>query len=121
MQTATMSVTVMPRHGWFGITRSKSKLEVDECIAASLREDDGAGHEEPRRGYGPARQARDSGFQRDIAQRPVRDEEEEGDNRDLQNLARGQDCIAARKAAEHSGKQAIRGLEVRGAEVNPRD
>src|SRR3954464_394011 len=83
--TATVTATARPRHGRGGITRSK--LEVDECIAAALREDNGTNHQEPGCRYGPARQARDGGFQRNIAQRPVRCEEEHGDDADLQNFA----------------------------------
>src|SRR6476469_5463022 len=114
MKTPTITVTVIPRHGRSGITRSK--LEVDECIAAALGEDDGAGHKEPRGSDNPSGETRHGGFERDIAQRPVREKEEECDDSGLENFARGQDGLAFRVLAKHSADQAARGLEIGGAE-----
>jgi hypothetical protein len=71
----------MPRHGNAGITRSK--LEVDECIAAALSKNNCASHEEPSRRNDPSRETLDGGFHRNIAQRPMRDQKEEGDYADL--------------------------------------
>src|SRR2546421_6407311 len=99
----------MPRHGICGIGRSNSsggppctlstsvgvrknkrgsrsmrlKLEVDEGIAASLRENDGAGHQSPCRGYNPPRQARHRAFDVGLAPRPMRKPHEESYDADL--------------------------------------
>src|SRR4051812_32101635 len=120
-QTAIPTVTVMPRHGRSGITRWNSKLEIDEGIAGALREDQRAGHEEPRCRHDPAGQTRDGGFERDVAQRPVRNEKEKGYDSDLQNLPRGQDRVSMGVTPEHSGDQAAGGFEVSRPKINPRD
>src|SRR4051812_3252068 len=119
MKTPTTTATAIPRQGASGITRSK--LEVDECIAAALGDDDGAYHEEPRGGDNPPREAHDCGFERDVAQRPVREKKEKSYDADLHNLARAQKRIASREPAEHSGDHSIGDFEVGSAEVNPRD
>src|SRR5438270_11838744 len=110
MKTPTMTATVIPRQGRAGITRSK--LEVDECIASALGENDGAGHKEPRGSDDPARETRYGGFERDIAQRPMRKKKEERHNPDLQNFARREDRFAGRVPAGHSADEAARGLEI---------
>src|SRR3954470_20668460 len=119
MKTPTTTATVIPRHGRSGITRSK--LEVDECIAAALGENDCARHQEPHGSDDPPRKTSDGGFERDIAQRPVREKKEKSHDPDLKNLARGQDGFTGRVPAKHSADQAAGGLEVGGAEINPRD
>src|SRR3954468_16455646 len=119
MKTPTTTATAIPRHGASGITRSK--LEVDECIAAALGEDDRGNHEEPRGGDNPPREAHDCGFERDVAQRPVGEEEEKRDDADLQHFARAQDGVTGWMTAEHSAKHAAGRFEVRSAEINPGD
>ena len=86
--TISTTTTVIPRHGSCGIGRSYSrggppctlstcgglrknkrgsrslslKLEVDEGIAVSLSENNGAGHEGPCRRHNPARQTQSQPF-----------------------------------------------------------
>src|SRR6266545_2638410 len=95
--TISTTATVMPRQGNCGIGRTYSsggppctlsscdgflknnrgrrslrlKLEIDEGIAASLSQDDGAGHKGPCRCYNPARQTHHGRFDVAISQRPV--------------------------------------------------
>src|SRR4051812_29284363 len=119
MHSATTTVTTTPRQGSGGITRSK--LEVDEGIAVSLVENNGAPHEEPNTGYDPPWRTRHRSFQRDVAQQPVRDEQRDRNDRYLQDLAGTQKRVACREPAEHSRDHSVGDFEVRSAEVNPRD
>src|SRR3954470_13718941 len=110
MKTPTATATAIPRKGSCGITRSK--LEVDECITVALRENDGAGHQEPDTGDHPARQTYHCAFERDVAQSPMGREQRYGDDRHLQNFAGAEDRIAVRMATKHSGDHAAGDLEV---------
>ena len=95
------------------------KLEVDEGIAVSLSENDGAGHQGPGSGHDPARQTRHRRFDVDFAQRPVREHHEESHDADLQHFARGQNRVAVRVAAEHAAQHSRGDGEIGGAEKNP--
>src|SRR5712691_9361439 len=116
----------MPRHGSFGMGRSYSrgtisdglaknkrgsrslrlKLEVDEGIAVSLCENDGAGHQGPCRGHDPGRQTRHGGFDVALAQRAMHENHAGSDDTDLQHFAAGKNgvavCVSAKHAAQHS-------------------
>src|SRR5438067_13730802 len=111
MPTITISTTttVIPRHSslWIGRSYSRGgppctlsncdglrknnrgrrslrlKLEVDEGIAVSLSENDGAGHQGPCGGHDPARQTGHGRFDVAIAQRPMHKNHARGDKRDL--------------------------------------
>src|SRR4029077_7743640 len=100
----TLSASVGVRKNKRGSRRMRLKLEVDKGIAASLRENDGAGHQSPRRGYKPARQTRHRGFDVGLAQRPMRKHHEESYDADLQHFASCQNRIAMRVAAEHAAQ-----------------
>src|ERR1700731_1332152 len=126
--TTSTTTTVMPRHGIGGIGRSYSsggppctlslgvglrknkrgsrrmrlKLEVDEGIAVSLSENDGAGHQGPRRGHAPARQMRHGRFDVALAQRPMHQNHEERDNPDLQHFMGRKNGVAVRVSAKHA-------------------
>src|SRR3954464_9755743 len=119
MNTATTTATATPRHGCAGITRSK--LEVDECIAIALCDNDRGGHEEPDARHDPARQAADNRFDGCFAHAPMRGEEANRDEHHLQNLTCAQDCVRPRVRSEHAAKDAISRREIRRAKVNPRD
>src|ERR1041385_5172946 len=126
--TTIVITTVTPRHGAGGIGRSNSsggppwicssrvslrknirgnrsrclKLEINEGITGSLSENDGERHDRADRGDGPCRQPDDGGFKTFVAHRPMHPHHAGGDDRDLKQLARGQNHVAARMAAEHS-------------------
>ena len=117
----TLSASVGWRKNKRGSRSMRLKLEVDEGIAVSLSENDGARHQGPGRGHNPARQTRHRGFDVGLAQRPVREHHEEGDDADLQHFARGQNRVAMRVPAEHSAQHSRGDGEIRGAEKNPRD
>src|ERR1044071_9138179 len=104
----------MPRHGSAGITRSK--LEVDECIAVALGENDRASHEEPEGGDGPSGETGHGCLDRDVAQSPMGREEENRDDADLQDFASAEKGVAVRIPAEHAADHAAGGLEIRSAE-----
>src|ERR1700731_304723 len=119
--TTSTTTTVMPRHGIGGIGRSYSsggppctlslgvggrknkrgsrrmrlKLEVDEGIAASLSKNDGARHQGPGAGHGPARQARDRCLDVAIAEKRVHQDHAGSHDGHLQHLARGKNRVAA--------------------------
>src|SRR5258708_31318135 len=121
------TTTVMPRQGTAGIGRSNSrggspctlssgvgvrknkrgsrrmrlKLEVDEGIAASLSKNDGARHQGPGAGHGPAWHTRDRCFDVAIAEKRVHQDHAGSDYGYLQHLARGKNRVAARVSPEH--------------------
>ena len=83
------------------------KLEVDEGIAVSLSENDGAGHHGPCPCYNPARQTHHGRFDVAVAQRPMHENHASGDERDLQHFTCSKNSVAvgvsAKHAAQHSG------------------
>src|SRR5450755_3152079 len=112
-------MTEIPRQGSFGIALTKSELEVDEGIAASLSKNDSASHDRPRSGDKPARKTFDRLLDADVAQRPVRENHEESDDADLQHFARGKNRVGVRVPAEHAAQHSSGGGEVGGPEKNP--
>src|ERR1700682_2241910 len=143
--TTRTTTTVMPRHGIGGIGRSNSrggppctlslsvglrknkrgsrrmrlKLEVDEGIAISLSENDGASHQGPGRGYDPARQTRYGGFDVAITQRPMQQHHAGGDDGDLQHFARGKNDVAVSVSAKHTAQHAGGDGEIGRAKKHP--
>src|SRR6266487_6222217 len=126
--TMSTTATVMPRQANCGIGRTYSsggppctlsscdglrknnrgrrslrlKLEIDEGIAASLSQDDGAGHKGPCRCYNPARQTHHGRFDIAIAQRPMHENHASGDECDLQHFACSENSVAVRVPAKHA-------------------
>src|SRR5882762_7446291 len=125
--TTSTTTTVMPRHGIGGIGRSNSrggppctlslsvglrknkrgsrrmrlKLEVDEGIAISLSENDGASHQGPGSGYDPARQTCYRGFDVAVPQRPMHQHHAGSDDGDLQHFAGGKNGVALGVSTKH--------------------
>src|SRR5882757_20653 len=126
--TISTTVTVMPRQANCGIGRTYSsggppctlstcvglrknnrgrrslrlKLEIDEGIAASLGQDDGAGHEGPCCCYNPARQTHHGRFDVAIAQGPVHENHPGGDEGDLQYFTCRKNGVAVRMSTKHA-------------------
>src|ERR1700730_17332348 len=143
--TMSMTTTVMPRHGIGGIGRSYSsggppctlslgvglrknkrgsrrmrlKLEVDEGIAISLSENDGASHQGPGRGYDPARQTCLRRFDVAVAQRPMHQHRGGGDDVDLHHFARRKSAVAVSVPAKHAAHHAGGDGEFAGAKKHP--
>src|SRR6267378_551695 len=97
------------------------KLEIDEGIAASLSEDDGAGHEGPCRCYNPARHTHHGRFDVAIAQGPVHENHPGGDERDLQHFTRSKNGVAVRISAKHATQHSRGNREIRRSKKYPRD
>src|SRR6266545_5088610 len=128
--TISTTATVMPRQANCGIGRTYSrggppctlstcvglrknnrgrrslrlKLEIDEGIAASLSQDDGAGHEGPRPCYNPARQTHHGRFDVAIAQGPVHENHPGGDKGDLHHFTRRKNGVAVRMSTKHTAQ-----------------
>src|SRR6476646_8174166 len=117
----TLSVSVGCLKNNRGRRSLRLKLEVDEGIAASLSENDGAGHERPRGCNEPARQTRHGGFDIAIAQKPMHKNHPRSDKRDLQHLARGKNGVAVRMSAKHAAQHPRGNREVRCSKENPRN
>src|SRR3984893_6633519 len=145
--TMSTTTTVMPRHGIGGIGRSYSsggppctlsrgvglrknkrgsrrmrlKLEVDEGIAVSLSENDGASHQGPRRGYNPTRQTRHRSFDVAVAQRPMHQHHAGSDDGDLQHFAGRKNGVAVRVSAKHAPQHSRGDSEIGRSKKHPRD
>src|SRR6266566_5637802 len=145
--TTSTTTTVMPRQGTSGIGRSYSrggppctrsisgalvknnrgrrrmrlKLEVDEGIAASLSENNRAGHQGPCRCYNPARQTHHGGFDIAVAQRPMHENHSGVDERDLEHFTRTKDGVAVRVSAKHAAQHSRGNREIRRSKKYPRN
>src|ERR1700736_1124068 len=145
--TTSTTTTVMPRHGIGGIGRSYSsggtpctlslgvglrknkrgsrsmrlKLEVDEGIAVSLSENNGASHQGPGRGYDPTRQTGYRRFDVAVPQRPMHQHHAGGDDGDLQHFAGGKNGVALGVSAKHAAQHARGDGEIGRSKKYPRD
>src|SRR2546423_7318988 len=117
----TLSVSVGCLKNNRGRRSLRLKLEVDEGIAASLSENDGAGHERPCGCYDPARRTHHGGFDIAIAQKPMHQNHSGGHKRDLQHFARSKNGVPVRMPAKHAAQHSRGNREVRCSKENPRN